>query len=81
MPLASDRLQEIVAELLSRPGHEKVRSLVYDLLVQGLEATSEQVRFEEHIREVRGRADALLGRTILEFKRNLRVEQRMQRSN
>ncbi len=74
MPLHEDRLQEIVAELLSRPGHEKVRSLVYDLLVQGLGAASGHVLFEKQIREVRGRADALLGRTILEFKRNLRVE-------
>ena len=76
MSLHEDRLQDIVAELLSRPGHEKVRSLVYDLLVHGLGAASGQVLFEKQIREVRGRADALLGRTILEFKRNLRVELR-----
>ena len=42
MSLHEDRLQEIVAELLNRPGHEKVRSLVYDLLVQGLGAASER---------------------------------------
>ena len=75
MPLNEDRLQAVVAELLSRPGHEKVRSLIYDLLVHGLGAASGQVLFEKQIREVRGRADALLGRTVFEFKRDLRVEQ------
>lgn len=74
MPLDSDRQQEIVVELLSRPGHEKVRTLVYRLLVDGLGATSEQVQFEKPLPEVHGRADALLGRTILEFKRDMRVE-------
>lgn len=67
MPLDTERQQEIVVELLTRPGHEKVRSLVYDLLVQGLGATSEQVRFEEQLREVHGRTDALLGLTLFEF--------------
>ncbi len=75
MPLDNDRQQEIVVELLSRPGHEKVRLRVHELLEHGLGATSEQIRFEERIPEVHGRADALLGRTILEFKRDLRSEQ------
>ena len=51
-----------------------MRTLVYTLLVDGLGARSEQVRFEEQLYEVRGRADALLGRTLLEFKRDLRAE-------
>ena len=74
MPLGEASQQEIIVELLTRPGHEKVRSLVYKLLVDGLGATSEQVRFEEPLPEVRGRADALLGRTLFEFKRDLRAE-------
>ena len=75
MPLDRDRQQKIIADILTRPGHEKVRWLVSDLLVYGLGATSEQVRFEEPLPEVRGRADALLGRTLFEFKRDLRREQ------
>ena len=63
-----------LAELLARPGHEKVRTLVYDLLVQGLGARSTEIDFERPLPEVRGRADALLGQTVLEFKRDLRVE-------
>ena len=74
MSLESNRLQGIVSELLDRPGHEKVRTLVYRLLVEGLGARSDQVRFEEPLPEVRGRADALLGRTLFEFKRDLRAE-------
>jgi len=74
MPLNQERQQEIVAELLGRPGHEKVRSLVYSLLVDGLGAKSDQIRFEEQLYEVHGRADALLGRTLIEFKRDLRAE-------
>lgn len=77
-PMALDRERqfEIAAELASRPGHEKVRTLLYSMLVDGLGARSEDVRFEVHLNrgEVRGRADALLGRTVVELKRDLRVE-------
>ncbi len=51
-----------------------MRSLVYSLLVDGLGAKSGQIRFEKRLNEVRGRADALLGRTLFEFKRDLRAE-------
>ena len=64
MPLSSDRLRQIVVELVSRPGHEKVRALLYDLLVQGLGASSTEAYFERRVPEVHGRIDALLGRTI-----------------
>jgi len=40
MSLSLERLREIVGELVSRPGHEKVRVLVYQLLVDGLGARS-----------------------------------------
>src|SRR3990172_11989539 len=76
MPLTEERLREMVVELLSRPGHEKVRALCYVLLVQGLGARSSEVQFERPIPEVRGRVDALLGRTVLEFKADLRREQK-----
>jgi hypothetical protein len=74
--VSAERLHDIVLELLSRPGHEKVRSLVYDLLVHGLGARSTEIDFERPLPEVRGRADALLGQTVLEFKRDLRIENR-----
>lgn len=76
MPLSSDRLREIVSELASRPQHEKVRALVYELLVNGLGASSTELDFERQVPEVHGRIDALLGRTVFEFKSDLRREQR-----
>lgn len=76
MPLAPDRLREIVSELASRPQHEKVRTLVYELLVNGLGASSTELDFERQVPEVHGRIDALLGRTLFEFKSDLRREQR-----
>lgn len=72
--VTSERLREMVVELVSRPGHEKVRALVHELLVGGLGATSTEVRFEQPVPAVRGRIDALLGRTVFEFKSNLRRE-------
>src|SRR4030043_813303 len=76
MPLSTDRLREIVTELVSRPQHEKVRALVYELLVNGLGASSTELDLERPVPEVHGRIDALLGRTLFEFKSDLRREQR-----
>ena len=69
MPLTISQLEEIVAELATRPGHEKVRALVYRLLTEGLGAKSQDVTFEQQTFEVRGRMDALLGRTVIEARR------------
>lgn len=74
--LPARRLAEITVELASRPGHEKVRALIFELLVYGLGARSAEIHFEMPLPEVRGRADALLGLTVLEFKRDLRRERR-----
>jgi len=74
LPLTDERLREIVVELLARPGHTKAEALVHEVLVHGLGVPSTEVVFEQTMREVRGRADALLGRTIFEFKSDLRRE-------
>lgn len=74
MPLTPEQLDEIVRELVTKPGHEKVRTLVHDLLVHGLGASSSDVTYEVQMTEVRGRADALLGRTVVEFKSDLQAE-------
>jgi hypothetical protein len=72
--IGRERLQEIAAQLAGRPGHEKVRALIHELLVHGLGASSSEIDFERPLPEVRGRVDALLGQTIFEFKRDLRQE-------
>lgn len=74
MPLTADALQEIVVELATRPGHEKVRGLIYKLLTDGLGASSTDLTFEHQTFEIRGRMDALLGRTVIEVKSDLRRE-------
>src|SRR5437588_540867 len=65
-------LREIVTELLSRPGHEKVRAHLHRLLTDGLGAKASEIDFERQVPEVRGRIDALLGRTVFEIKSDLR---------
>ena len=75
MPLSSESLADLAQHLASRPGHEAVRTGVTRLLIDGLGARNEDVLFEQRIPEVRGRMDALVGRTVFEFKSNLRREQ------
>ena len=67
----STALEDTVRELATKPGHEKVRTLVHRLLTDALKASSEQIIYEHQMPEVRGRADALVGRTIIEIKRDL----------
>ena len=69
----AEDLQELVSEFPSRLGHEKVRALLHRFLVGGLGASSADIDFEKPVPEVRGRIDALLGRTVFELKSDLRV--------
>ena len=72
--LSDEQLEEIVHGLSRRPGHETVRADVRQLLIDGLLVPRDDVQLEKHIPEVRGRIDALLGRTVIEFKSDLRRE-------
>ena len=72
--LTQDERAAVVAELVARPGHEKVRAVLHRLIVDGLGADSRDIDFERRVPEVHGRIDALLGRTVLEFKSDLRRE-------
>ena len=74
--LTAQDLNELVVELASRPGHEKVRVLLHRLLVDGLGADSRDIYFERPVPEVCGRIDALLGRTVFELKSDLRRERK-----
>jgi SAM-dependent methyltransferase len=71
-----EHLREIVAELVTRPGHEKVRAHLHRLLTDGLGAKPTEIDFERQVPEVRGRIDALLGRTLFEIKSDLRRERK-----
>ena len=72
--LEIDEREEIVSELAKQPGHEKVRYYVSRLLVDDLGADNRDIYFERPVPEVHGRIDALLGRTVFEFKSNLKRE-------
>ena len=74
--LTADERSALVAELAARPGHEKVRALLHRLLVEDLGADSRAIDFEKPAPEVRGRIDALLGRTVFELKSDLRRERK-----
>lgn len=71
MAISARRLEAVVTELMRKPGHEKVRSLVHELCVVGLDVSERELNFEVPVPEVRGRMDALLGDTVFEFKSNL----------
>ena len=74
MALTDDALEATVAELSGRPGHSKVDKLIHKLLTDALGARSERISYEHRVPEVQGRIDALLGRTVIEIKSDLRGE-------
>jgi SAM-dependent methyltransferase len=67
----TEALEAIVAELVTKPRHEKVRGHLLRLLTDGLGADATSIDFERPLPEVRGRVDALLGRTVFEIKSDL----------
>jgi N-6 DNA Methylase len=71
MRLSDERLSEIVGELSIKPGHDKVKAAIQDLLVDGLGAERRHVTFEQRVPEAQGRIDAILGRTAFEVKSDL----------
>jgi N-6 DNA Methylase len=76
LSIRPDPLTATIAELASRPGHEKVRTLITHLLTEHLGAKSTDITFEKRVVEIKGRIDALLGRTVIEFKSNLAKERK-----
>lgn len=74
MGISKNALEESVAKLLTRPGHENVRVELGRLLIDGLNADTANVHFEQPVPEVAGRIDALLGNTVFEIKSNLARE-------
>lgn len=72
----TEALREIVADLIRKPGHSKVQGYLLRLLTDGLGVSATSIDFDRELPEVRGRADALLGRTVFEFKTDLVRERR-----
>lgn len=70
----SSRTVDILRHLAGQPGHDEVKAGFRELLVEEFQAQRENLEFERRIPEVRGRLDALIGRTIFEAKSNLARE-------
>lgn len=73
-PWRQHDLPEIVATLARRPGHEQLRTLIADILRHGFHTAYADLDHEVRMPEISGRADALFGATVFEFKRDLRQE-------
>ena len=67
-------IQEQIIILSRKPGHEKVRHLLCNILKGQLGAETDEIDFEQNLLTCRGRIDALWGRTVFEIKRDLRRE-------
>jgi hypothetical protein len=69
-----DRTHDLLVHLASRPGHDEVKADFRQLLIEEFGVELGSLDFERRVPEVKGRLDALIGRTIFEAKRNLDVE-------
>jgi hypothetical protein len=65
---------DILRHLAGRPGHDEVKADFRQLLIEEFGTELDDLDFERRVPEVRGRLDALIGRTVFEAKRNLDQE-------
>jgi hypothetical protein len=73
-PSVSTRTLDILRHLAGKPGHDEVKADIRELLVNEFGAERHAIDFERRVPEVRGRLDALVGRTIFEAKSDLAKE-------
>ena len=62
---------DLLRHLATRPGHDEVKADFRELLIEEFGAELGALDFERRVPEVRGRLDALIGRTVLEAKSDL----------
>ena len=67
----SDTTIALLHDLARRPGHDEVKADFRQLLVESFGVAQDALEFERRVPEVRGRLDALIGRTIFEAKSDL----------
>ncbi|HVV63366.1 MAG TPA: N-6 DNA methylase [Pseudolabrys sp.] len=68
------RTRELLQHLATRPGHDEVKADFRQLLTEEFGVELGALDFERRVPEVKGRLDALIGRTVFEAKRNLDQE-------
>jgi len=69
-----DHLPQLVAALITRPGHDNVRTQIGELLHHAFDADYLAIDQEVRLPEVHGRTDTLFGSVVFEFKGNLQRE-------
>src|SRR5665213_4570623 len=62
---------DLLRHLAGRPGHDEVKADFRQLLVEEFGVELGALDFERRVPEVRGRLDALIGRTVFEAKSDL----------
>src|SRR5215207_779192 len=67
----ASKTADILRHLASKPGHDEVKADFRELLIEEFGAERSELEFERRVPEVRGRLDALIGRTVFEAKSNL----------
>ena len=72
----NNRTFDLLRHLAGQPGHDEVKADFRQLLVEEFGVELSALEFERRVPEVRGRLDALVGRTILEAKSDLTREWR-----
>ncbi|MGH6838016.1 MAG: N-6 DNA methylase [Methylocella sp.] len=65
---------DLLRHLAGKPGHDEAKADFRQLLIEEFGAELSALDFERRVPEVRGRLDALIGRTILEAKSDLAKE-------
>jgi hypothetical protein len=70
----NERTDVLLRHLASRPGHDEVKADFRQLLIEEFGVEIGSLDFERRVPEVKGRLDALIGRTVFEAKRNLDQE-------
>src|SRR5712691_6789142 len=65
---------DLLRHLATRPGHDEVKADFRQLLIEEFCVELGALDFERRVPEVKGRLDALIGRTVFEAKRNLDLE-------
>ena len=68
---SNNKTIDLLQQLASRPGHDEVKADFRELLIEEFGAELRSLDFERRVPEVRGRLDALIGRTVLEAKSDL----------
>ena len=69
---------ELLRHLAGKPGHDEVKADFRQLLIEEFGAELSALDFERRVPEVRGRLDALIGRTILASGRGRKRDTRCQ---